>query len=95
MAKVSGPLFSMTAAGTVGDGICFQKGPGGHRVTLKPVHRDLRAASQLAHRASYQSAVSYWKSLHVHEKEFYNFLGHQIQITGFNYCVGRCLEGLT
>lgn len=93
MAKVSGPMFSVGAHGTIGEAITFKGSPSGPRVTVKPVHKDRKSDGQLVQRTSYDAAVSYWWGLHVHEREFYNYLGDQIGMTGFNYCVGRYLEG--
>ena len=93
MAKVTGPMFSMTASGTIGDGLTYRKGKVGCHVLRKQIHHDTAKATQLTQRASYSSAIVFWKSLHVHEKEFYNYLGDQQGITGYNYAIGQFLEG--
>ena len=92
MAKTTGPLFSVEAHGTIGNSISYQKGSGGNRVTIKPVHRDAQSAGQLSNRSTYQSGVAAWHNLHVHSKEFYNYLGEQLSMTGFNYAMAHYME---
>jgi len=94
MPKVGAPLFSVTAKGMLGDVLCYQGGPSGGRVTVKPAHRDMKSAAQLSNRSSYLSACSYWNGLNEHEQMFYEYLGDQIGMTGFNYCVAQYMLGI-
>lgn len=63
MARVLGPLFSITAWGTIGDAITFSRRRGGPTVTIKPVHKITYTAEQLAQRANFAEAVSSWSAL--------------------------------
>lgn len=93
MTKVAGPLLSVKAKGTLGNAITYQGGFGGHRVTKKPDHKDCGSAAQLAQRQKYRAACDYWNALNDHEKEMFDHLGNQHQMTGFNYCVREYLLG--
>lgn len=95
MVKVRMPLFSMSASGGFGDGLVFQGGVTGVRVCKRVGPGRREAGGQSAVRASYSSAASAWWGLHVHEREFYCFLGSQVSMSGFSYYMGRTLGGVS
>ena len=63
MAKVKGPLFSVTAWGTFGKIVVFQRRRGTATAYAKAEPKIPLTESQLAQRASVASAVSSWKAL--------------------------------
>ena len=93
MTRVRGPLFSVGARGTLGGAVSFKQSISGARVVKKPVPSDRRSGAQVANRGKFQEAIAYWRSLHEHEKEFYNYLGNQVGITGYDFCIGSYMEG--
>ena len=93
MSKVRGALFSLTASGKLGDMLIFQGGMGATRVYPHKPKRDPKSPAQLSHRASYQSAVSYWRALNEDERDFYSVLGGQHAMTGYNYFMKMYLLG--
>lgn len=93
MVKLKVPLMSQKAQGTIGGILTYEDRQGQARVIKKPDHRDAKSAAQETNRSKYMDACAYWNGLHEHEKEFYNYLGHQVDMTGFNYCVASYMEG--
>jgi len=85
MAKVTGPLFSIDARGTLADVLSYQRGFGKHRVMRKPGHRDAETALQQTQRAKFEAAIAYWKALSAVEKAGYNVLADPMQMTGYQY----------
>jgi hypothetical protein len=85
MAKVTGPLFSVDARGTLGDVLTYQKGFGRHRVTRKPGHRDAESGGQLSQRGKFLAAIAYWKALTAEAKAAYNAIADAMQMTGYQY----------
>jgi hypothetical protein len=97
MAKVTGPLLSMDARGTLGGVVTYQDGFGKHRVTRKPVHRDAGSATQLDQRALFLEAVAYWKALSAGQKADWNATANLLRMTGYQlvlkeYMLGRLVE---
>lgn len=93
MVKVSGPLFSIEASGTLGDVLSYQRGWGKHRVTRKPGHRDAESAAQLTQREKFLEAVAYWHSLNSQEQAAYTAVAEGLQMTGYQYVLKEYLLG--
>jgi len=93
MAKVTGPAFSVEAHGELGGGICFTRCKSGHRVILSPQPGNPNSASQSAHRASFHSAKSAWKSLSLASKAALNAEADLLHMTGYNLYIKRVLLG--
>jgi hypothetical protein len=91
--KVSGPLFSLGAGGSLGDGITYQGGRRGARVERRPRHRDAGSAAQLSHRGVFLDAVAYWHALSAAEKAVYNERADPLSLTGYNLCLREYLRG--
>jgi len=84
MPKVTGPLFSVGAQGTLGEVLTFQKGMKGHRVGKVPRHRDAQSQAQLDHRDKFLAARDAWLALSEEEKAEYTAKGNLAQMTGWN-----------
>lgn len=93
MAKVTGPGFSLDAAGTLGGAITFQKSMKGHRVGLVPTHKDAFSTGQSIHRVSFNQARSMWKALSAGSKASYNVEAESQQMTGYNLYIKKVLLG--
>jgi len=93
MPKVTGPLFSIAASGSLANAISYRKRPGYFQVEKKPVKRDLKSAAQLAHRSTFTSATSHWNSLSGASKAAYNALANPLRMTGYNYVIRSWLTG--
>ncbi len=63
MAKVQGPLFSLSARGTLGRTITFQGRPAGTAVFLPKTPYDPKSFSQLGIREYITSGIYYWHQL--------------------------------
>jgi len=94
MVKVTGPLFSVRARGSLGDGISFQGSGAGVRVERRPRHRDRQSLGQLAHRDLFLEAVAYWHGLTAEQKVEYGERGEVAHITGYNLCLREYLLGV-
>ena len=93
MAKVTGPAFSVDAHGELGGGICYTGCKSGHRVILTPKPGNPNSVSQAAHRTSFQSAKTAWKSLSGVSKTALNDEADAFHMTGYNLYLRRVLKG--
>lgn len=84
MAKVSNPLMSMSAAGSIGSMLTYST------TTSSPVAKRMSApakrtsTAQQARRALYLDAVSSWNALTDIEKTAYSEAAAPLKITGYN-----------
>ena len=93
MPKVTGPLFSVDAKGTLADILTYQGGFGKHRAQKKPAHRDTFSAPQLIERLLFLEGRDHWSSLSTEDKATYNSLGHKQGMTGYNYVIKEFKKG--
>jgi len=63
MAKVQGPLFSLSAKGTVAGTLTYQGRAGTTAVFIPKSPYDPKSNAQLNHREYIKQGVSYWHSL--------------------------------
>ena len=93
MAKVKGPLFSLTAFGTVGNLLTFRRTPGKVAVYLKPVPTDPESGAQLWQRGNFASAVSAWGALSGASKAWWNMYAAGGKVSGYICFVRDYLRG--
>jgi len=93
MPKVTGPLFSITALGTLGKVITFQKNRSGSIVTKMPVPKKGTTEDQEAARSKFQAAAASWSSLTENEKANWNSVAAGTKQTGFNIYLKEYLTG--
>ena len=62
MAKVKGPLLSLSASGTIGDSMTFGKWKGVNTVRVKGTPTNPNTAAQLTQRTAFANAVASWKA---------------------------------
>jgi len=84
MAKVTGPLFSTEATGSVGMTVTFRKGKVWNQVTPQFHRGPARSASLTAHRAFYAAGCVAWGNLTPVEKEAYADPPRP-ELSAFNY----------
>jgi hypothetical protein len=63
MAKVFGPLLSLSGGGTIGKTLTFQRRPSGFSAFLRKTPYDPKSTAQLSIRAYITQAGAYWRSL--------------------------------
>ena len=84
MAKVTGPLFSTEASGSVGMSVTFRKGKVWNQVTPQFHRGPARSDSLTAHRALYAAGCVAWGNLTPAEKETYADPPRP-ELSAFNY----------
>ena len=87
MAKVKGPLLSVSATGKLADTIVYQRTPGGFKVNTYSVPHNPRSESQRAHRHFYSAAVGVWKGLSEESKRLFTIYNPFKQMSGYSYFV--------
>lgn len=91
MAKITSPLMSITAAGSIGSMLTFST------TTSSPVAKRMSApakrtsAAQQARRVIYIDAVSGWHALTETEKAEYSAQAKPLNITGYNLFLSQIL----
>lgn len=91
MPKVTGPLFSLGAGGTLGKAITYKGSISGARVEKVPRPRNVRSAAQVLQRNEFKDGASFWKTLTPEEKAAYTAGGDVLGITGYNYFLQQWL----
>lgn len=91
MAKVTSPLFSQSAGGSLGRAIIYGKTPG--RMIAKRWHQPSGTPrpAQVARRNAYAAASDAWNLLTTPEKAAWTLTGAALKITGFNAFISDAL----
>jgi hypothetical protein len=84
MAKITGPLMSMTASGLVGARLVFSNKKTGQQVRFQRSNIDANSFDQKTNRAVYQDAVAEWNLLSAAEKKVWKDQAVGRSLTGFN-----------
>jgi hypothetical protein len=84
MAKIIGPLCSISAAGSLGDTITFQSVHGRPVARRHASPTNTPTPSQAARRASYAAGVTAWHALTAEEVSAWRLAGSLKALTGFN-----------
>lgn len=87
MTRVQGPLFSVTASGTIGDAIVFSNWKGLPYVRSRVIPANPRTTTQQASRELLTSGVSTWQSgvsLESGSKTSWDFYASGTGMSGFN-----------
>lgn len=93
MAKVSGPLFSVDARGTLGGSISFKKNGDCIRVEKKPVPQNKRSALQAVQRVKFKGCSTSWRQVWPFQRDFCKAEGDRLGMTGFDWWMRECLIG--
>jgi len=87
MARVTGPLFSLDASGTVADAMTFSKWKGLNYVRLRVIPANPQTDSQVSQRDTLAAATSTWKnavSLPAASKNSWGASASGTGMSGFN-----------
>lgn len=87
MAKVSSPLHSIEAQGTIGENLTFSVRKSGQQVRFQRKQKDIITAKRSSQRADYSTAVEAWKNLTSAEKNYFTNLAYSRHMTGYNFYV--------
>ena len=91
-AIVSGPLFSMSASGTVGKAVTYGKWKGRPwaRVWFKP--HTPKSSKQVNVRTAMALIVAYWQTLIVGQQADWDSYAAPFSMSGFNKLVSRAMD---
>lgn len=92
MAKLTNPLFSFLARGTLAKALTFRR-RGGQAIAGKPPHpQDANSPAQKAWRPMYKACTVLWHLLSPLEKQAWESQGTARHMTGFAYYMSQCLR---
>ena len=77
MAKLTGPLLSESAHGTVGGVLTFSKRTSGNQVRYQRAQMDYENEPRAEQRARFWAAMQWWSTLSSDEKDEWETLGRQ------------------
>jgi hypothetical protein len=72
MAKLTGPLLSVNAHGTVADVLTFSKRSSGNQVRYQRAQKDYENAARKIARDAFRNALLLWNALTAAEKAYWN-----------------------
>jgi len=87
MAKITGPLMSVSASGSIAKRLTFSQRKSGQQVRFQKAQKDVITDARTTARANYTLAYTAWGFLNSAEKEVYNDRAKGQQLTGFNLFV--------
>lgn len=93
MAKIEGPLMSLTAHGSVGPRLTFSSRKTGQQVRFQNRQVDVQSSAQLSQREKFLHAKKAWNNLTENQQEEYNqtTISERLNMTGFNYFVRQSM----
>ena len=92
MAKVTGPLFSMSASGALGDAIVFSTWKGIDYVRAFQIPSNPQSVKQVNLRNAFTLTVAYWHAVSSDTKGEWNTFAEGTRKSGFNQFVERSLK---
>lgn len=84
MARTTGPLFSISAKGTIANALTYQTSKGINTTRQRPVPANPKTFQQILARAGIKITNKIWRTLTSNQKAYWKPLGELTQITGFN-----------
>jgi len=84
MAKITGPLLSLTASGKIAERLVFSLRKSGQQVRFQKGQKDVITVSRQSQRGVYLSAVLAWKSLSDLSKIEWISAAKNLELTGYN-----------
>lgn len=72
--KVTGPLFSIEAHGSVSDALTFSKRTSGQQVRFQKKQKDVITADRTTQRAKFLLGLDLWRALPDNEKSYWGTL---------------------
>ena len=92
MARVTGPLFSMSASGTVGKAITFSSWKGIPYVREYFIPSNPQSTNQTNLRGAWALVVAYWHTTNQGTKDTWNAFAAGTGKSGFNVFVERAIK---
>ncbi|MDZ7721674.1 MAG: hypothetical protein U5R06_02310 [candidate division KSB1 bacterium] len=94
MAKVTAPLFSLDASGTIGKAFTFSKWKGRNYVRTRVSPYNPKSTGQTTQRTAFSSAVTVWQGMSSGEKDNWNARarGLGLVMSGYNFYVQQYLD---
>lgn len=84
MAKITGPLYSKTASGTIAKNITFSLRGSGQQCRLQKKQLDRITSGRTEQREKYKATYQSWLGLTISEKENWNQKARNQNMTGYN-----------
>lgn len=94
MAKLTKPLMSSAAHGSVGPALTFSKRISGNQVRYQKKPKDVITAAVAEHRAKYAAGAARWRNYSDAMKQYWNDLAVKLNLTGYNLFMRKWLMGL-
>lgn len=94
MAKITGPLYSQKASGSIADVLTFSERKSGAQVRFQKKQADHITAGRAEVRGLYRLITARWRCMTSGEKAVYNsyVAENKLQMTGWDYFVKLCIE---
>lgn len=83
MSKVTGPLFSLSASGSLGDALVFELRQGNKRVRFKFKRKIKPSLGQIAQRDYFKDAVKTWRTADPDVKNVWRLRGPDFKLSGY------------
>lgn len=93
MAKITGPLFSQTASGSVGARLTFSQRKTSRQARFQNSQKDIITSRRTPYRVLYSAAVSAWNCLDLITKDAFRVFAVGMRITGYNLFVKLHISG--
>ena len=96
MTRVQGPLFSVTASGTIGDAITYSNWKGLPYVRSRVIPANPQTVSQVSIRTLLTSGVSIWQDadqVPATSKASWDYYASGTGMSGFNRYMKKLIEG--
>ena len=77
MVKLTGPLFSNTASGTLADALTFSHRTSGAQVRTQRKQKDRVTALRTAQRAKFLLGLDLWRSMPDNERDYWKLVESQ------------------
>lgn len=93
MAKLVGPLLSITASGHFKNRLTYSQRKTGAQVRLQKKQKDKITTARTGWRDHFKNAVSEWNALTTDQKNVYNVRAVSYKITGYNLFLHENIGG--
>jgi hypothetical protein len=77
MVKITGPLHSDTASGTIADVLTFSQRASGQQVRYQKKQKDVSSAARVVQRAKFNLGLRMWQLLPDNEKNYWTIVERQ------------------
>ncbi len=84
MPKITGPLFSLEAKGSIAKNLTFSERKTGAQVRFQKKQKDVLTSDRVEHRARFLEAVAAWHALTEEKKLVYDQRVKDLMMTGYN-----------